>query len=298
MIITLENSHRIIKEVLQNRFNERKSAPLNLNCRDFDGSNYEMTFNKESGLFTLSVQLRPEIRPVLKEYGMSKILEETYGAYYCATPKDGFDVTLQFSNVNETEQKQILESFPLVKRYIMMAPVVAAFDKFEQGQRIPKPICIPYRENESMYLCFEKDSLVVTFSLRFKDKDDITLAEVFMQEFADAKMGGAPSVSYTRSKKPLELKDVNEREDDSTGFVSMVLFKRHVEKAKRIDSIDALLNFRAYFHYHLKCSKAYMHMRMRTRVAALLDVLNQAKFEKATAVKAKKTASGRFFQRN
>lgn len=302
MMITLENHHRIITEVLQSRFFGDKKSHLSVICRDFDGSNYELFIAPETkNIMTISVQLRPELLTVLKTHGMAQILKDTYGAIYQDSPKQGYDVTLQLDldALNDTQKKEYLTSIPLIKRYIMMAPVVAAFDKFEAGQKIATPIKIPYRENESMYLCFEKDSLVVTFSLRFRDKDDITLAEVFMQEFADAKLGGAPSVSFTRSKKPLELRDVKgEVEDESTGFVSMVLFKRHVEKAKRLDSIDALINFRAYFHYHLKCSKAYMHIRMRTRVAALLEVLNQAKFEKVTAIKAKKTASGRFFQRN
>lgn len=46
----------------------------------------------------------------------------------------------------------------------------------------------------------------------------------------------------------------------------------------------------------VKCSKAYMHSRMRSRVAEFLKVLNRAKPEHAD--KERKTASGRTFRRS
>lgn len=49
--------------------------------------------------------------------------------------------------------------------------------------------------------------------------------------------------------------------------------------------------FRDYLHYHIKCSKAYMHSRMRTRVAEFLKVLNRAKPDVAAGEGARKTAS-------
>ncbi len=36
---------------------------------------------------------------------------------------------------------------------------------------------------------------------------------------------------------------------------------------------------RNYLHYHLKCSKAYMHQRMREKTNEFLKVLNRAKPE-------------------
>ena len=45
-------------------------------------------------------------------------------------------------------------------------------------------------------------------------------------------------------------------------------------------TISNIQLFRDYLHYHIKCSKAYLHSRMRARVAAFLRVLNRAKQEK------------------
>jgi hypothetical protein len=44
-------------------------------------------------------------------------------------------------------------------------------------------------------------------------------------------------------------------------------------------TISQIQLFRDYLHYHIKCSKAYMHSRMRARVAEFLKVLNRAKME-------------------
>ena len=62
-------------------------------------------------------------------------------------------------------------------------------------------------------------------------------------------------------------------------------------------SISSIQTFRNYLHFHLKCSKAYMHSRMRKRVESLLQVLNRARpppFEP----KAKKTIAGKTFTRS
>jgi len=60
--------------------------------------------------------------------------------------------------------------------------------------------------------------------------------------------------------------------------------------------MDKLLQLRNYLHYHLKCSKAYMHFRMRDRVTLLLQNLEAAK-DKTGKKKEMKTASGRRFEK-
>ncbi len=77
-----------------------------------------------------------------------------------------------------------------------------------------------------------------------------------------------------------------------------VLFNRHFGTPDtREECISKIQLFRDYFHYHIKCSKAYMHSRMRTRVDSFLKVLNRAKPEKPDDQREKKTAKGRTFKR-
>jgi hypothetical protein len=59
-----------------------------------------------------------------------------------------------------------------------------------------------------------------------------------------------------------------------------VLFPRHFSTPTVAShSITQIQLFRDYLHYHIKCSKAYMHSRLRLRVAEFLKVLNRAKPE-------------------
>ena len=51
-----------------------------------------------------------------------------------------------------------------------------------------------------------------------------------------------------------------------------MLFPRHYDGAKSDSTIDLIHTFRDYLHYHIKCSKAYLHQRMRASTAELLKV--------------------------
>ncbi len=66
------------------------------------------------------------------------------------------------------------------------------------------------------------------------------------------------------------------------GYVTFVLFPRHYNKDSVASAtISHIQLFRDYLHYHIKCSKAYMHSRMRHRVAEFQKVLNRARPEVA-----------------
>lgn len=65
--------------------------------------------------------------------------------------------------------------------------------------------------------------------------------------------------------------------DCCTRTVHVVLFPRHTSPAATTNSINMLHTFRDYLHYHIKCSKAYMHLRMSNKSADFLKVLERAK---------------------
>lgn len=62
-----------------------------------------------------------------------------------------------------------------------------------------------------------------------------------------------------------------------------VLYPRHVAPGpNRERTINLIHTLRNYLHYHIKCSKAYLHMRMRAKTVEFLKVLNRAHRDTAT----------------
>lgn len=108
------------------------------------------------------------------------------------------------------------------------------------------------------------------------------------KEFVDARrlpsIQNAPQVLYSPRDPPLEIRHLpGLRKTEDIGYVTFVLFPRHFSNAiVASGTISHIQLFRDYLHYHIKCSKAYMHSRMRHRVTEFQKVLNRAKTEVAT----------------
>jgi actin related protein 2/3 complex subunit 2 len=60
---------------------------------------------------------------------------------------------------------------------------------------------------------------------------------------------------------------------------------------KRADVANLVPIFRNYIHYHIKCAKAFLHLKMRARTADLLTKLAAATPEPKQKVR--RTASGK-----
>ncbi|KAI2526904.1 ARPC2 isoform 3, partial [Pan troglodytes] len=87
----------------------------------------------------------------------------------------------------------------------------------------------------------------------------------------------APQVLFSHREPPLELKDTDAAVGDNIGYITFVLFPRHTNASARDNTINLIHTFRDYLHYHIKCSKAYIHTRMRAKTSDFLKVLNRAR---------------------
>ena len=162
---------------------------------------------------------------------------------------------------------------------------------------------VPHRNEQEFYLKPQAEQIAVVFPMHFADAKDAVIAQTFLAMFNEAKrqpaLSTAPTCSYSKpGAPPLELQEGASAKSLAAngGFVSFVLFKRHVEGAKLETAVWNMLSFYAFISFHIKCSKAYWHSRMRVRTDSLLQVLNRAKQEPFVK-KEKKTASGRTFVR-
>ena len=213
------------------------------------------------------------------------------------SPDEGYSLALQFDCDALQNPKEFLEKISDLKKLVFSGPMDLVFQKLQDGtSRDAAVVTIEYRQNEYLFLCASDSKVVVIFLVDFQDTTDKAIAKVFLQEFVESQRSirSAPPVSYSKDP-PGELTGLTFRyNSDSAGFISFALEKRHVEGSKKMSAIDLLSGFRTYLLYHIKCTKTYLHMRMRQKGANWMQVLNRAIPEVETE---KKTIAGKTFIR-
>ena len=212
-------------------------------------------------------------------------------------PDDGYNLALRFDCDSIADPTRFLDEISHLKRHIFGGPLDNALSALQAKNSANVPLMsIEYRKNEMFFICPAPAKVVVIFLVDFADPTDKAIARVFLQEFAEAQrsMRSAPPVMYSK-EPPLELAGIRfNYSPECVGFLSFALENRHVEGERKETVITMLTSFRNYLHYHIKCSKTYLHMRMRKRGDGWMQVLNRAMPEVETE---KKTMSGKSFNR-
>ena len=282
---------------------------------DFDGVKYHIwTPNskvKNELLLSMSVACWQE----LESYGALQYLQQIYGQQLQKNVEPGYDISININlsdfPTDEENRQNVIHTFSLLKRNAMAAPFLLAFETQKQLDGTPIPtdgspipqgelLQVHYRDQEAIYIQAGIDRVTVIFSTVFQEETDRVFGRVFLQEFVDARklpsIQSAPQVLYSTREPPLEIRHLpNLIRSDDVGYVTFVLFPRHfANEHTAASTISRIQLFRNYLHYHIKCSKAYMHSRMRLRVAEFLKILNRAKLDRSEGER--KTITGRTFR--
>lgn len=138
-------------------------------------------------------------------------------------------------------------------------------------------------KNEAVYLRAHQNCVRVIYQIQFSCREEEIFGKIFAQEFNEAKRKLAglpvPPVTWT-DQDPTELPGgmlVRATKGRDVHFFKFSIERQHVVTgAGREKALDQLLMFRNYLDYHIKCSKAYMHSRMRFKTAYFLQILNRA----------------------
>ncbi|CAX44833.1 actin polymerizing complex subunit, putative [Candida dubliniensis CD36] len=305
---------------------------------DFDFTTFHLsTLPGEKHLLLISISLR--CWPDLIKHDVVKYLNDKYQPFNEVLTilstndiEQGYDYSLVLDTTTATAQNdefklELIKELSNLKRNSMAAPFEQAFNRYDElskkyanantySEEIQQELfnesvsIIKYRGiDECIYLKPSFDRVTVIFSTVFQDETDKIFGKVFLQEFVDARKRSvqtAPQVLYSHIEPPLDIQNVvnsgngnGNNKKDNYGYVTFVLFPRHLVLNKRENCISHIELFRSYFHYHIKCSKAYMHSRMRFRVKEYLKILNRAKPEnlddEGNIIENRKTASGRRF---
>ncbi|KAL9126155.1 MAG: hypothetical protein Q9217_004751 [Psora testacea] len=315
-MLLLDYQNVLIHSLLTERFSGAPPVSIDQVVSDFDNVTFHVSTpeGKSKILISISVKCYRE----LLQYGAHEVLEREYGPYI-VPPEAGYDfsVLVDLDNLppDQEAREDLIRRVSLLKRNAMAAPFERAFDDFARRQEeaakftresAPEGVreggevmAVHYRDEEAIYIKASHDRVTVIFSTIFREETDRIFGKVFLQEFVDARrraIQNAPQVLF-RNEPPLELQGVRGLADGSSGevgYVTFVLFPRHLTPQRRQETISHIQTFRDYFHYHIKASKAYIHSRMRRRTADFLQVLNRARPENEE--KERKTASGRTFR--
>jgi len=315
-MLLLDYQNVLIQSLLTERLSGLPPVSIDQVVSDFDGVTFHISTPETKSKIVVSISVK--CFRELVQYGAQSVLEREYGSHIIA-PEAGYDFSVQIDlddlPADVDARKDLVDRVSLMKRNAMAAPFERAFDEFEKLQEeaakytsesAPQGIkeggevmAVHYREEEAIYVKASHDRVTVIFSTVFREETDRIFGKVFLQEFVDARrraIQNAPQVLF-RSDPPLELQGVQGIKDTGKGeigYITFVLFPRHLKPQRRAENISHIQTFRDYFHYHIKASKAYIHSRMRRRTADFLQVLNRARPENEE--KERKTASGRTFR--
>uniref|UniRef100_A0AAQ5XBA0 Arp2/3 complex 34 kDa subunit n=1 Tax=Amphiprion ocellaris TaxID=80972 RepID=A0AAQ5XBA0_AMPOC len=273
-MILLEINNRIIEETLTLKFdgasNGTKPEAVDVTFADFDGVLYHIS-NPNGDKTKVMVSISLKFYKELQEHGADEVKR---------TEREGYNVSLLYDlDALPANKDEVVHQAGMLKRNCF-ASVFEKYFKFqEEGKEGEKRAVVHYRDDESMYVEAKKDRVTVVFSTVFKDDDDVIIGKVFMQEFKEGRRAShtAPQVLFSHREPPLELKDTDAAVGDNIGYITFVLFPRHTNANARDNTINLIHTFRDYLHYHIKCSKAYIHTRMRAKTSDFLKVLNRAR---------------------
>lgn len=309
-MLVLETGSNIVKDILSRRFKklDKGSKPdlIVATFCDYDGIHYNISNtgnpvdrNKVmvgidlSGFKVILERKDIKVNEYLSKYSYAPFQQESGDG-----AEHDINILLDFESdalKNLSNPEQLINEIADVKYHVFAAYLMPCFKQvFEENPKPPTPQLIKIRADEAIYVRPLVDQVEITYRTKFDDDDDFEIGKVFIQEFSESRVAG-PGVRAFVGKPPNEVADIFSSYDNNRAAYVVVSLRQQVitGETKQLNAIKLCLSFRNYLHYHLKCSKAYIHSRMRAQSTQFIKVLNRAlPTEEKTE---KKTITGRSF---
>lgn len=289
-MIILEVESAILRNLLERYLDPNEKLSGDYWFCDFDGVRFHVQLASKKSQ-EVTVEMMIGCAEQLNEYGADEMFEELYGAYKTEPTSDAkLNVTythaikFDLRAMAPEEQKKMITLAARLKANMLGAPFIWVAKQVQEKSNF-SPFEIPYRAatGESFYITPTDSGAACTFSIRFSDPGDKVIGSVFFQELAAARqrVASAPIVTHSNEiPSDLEALAVDIKGDKSLyAYVTISMQAAQLSERKRQDTSYYLPMFRDYLHYHIKCAKAFMHQKMRSRTAAMLRVLDAAKPE-------------------
>ncbi|EXB56440.1 Actin-related protein 2/3 complex subunit 2 [Morus notabilis] len=247
-----------------------KGVELDYHWVEFDDVRYHMQVTMKNPYHVLLSVSLPTPPPETAFYGglpfgAIEAIKSAYTGFVqiLDPPRDGFNLTLKLNLAklppHEEYKHAILVKIASVREVVLGAPLRAILKTLGSrtvASNIDRLVALLHRPKESFFLVPQAEKTTVVFPMRFKDSIDIVLATSFLQEFVEARrtagLNNAPLCLWSPTP-PLELKGAPaEALSANAGFVTIVIFPRHVEGRKLERTVWSLSTFHAYVSYHVK----------------------------------------------
>ncbi|KAL2651725.1 hypothetical protein R1flu_019853 [Riccia fluitans] len=303
-MILLPGASRVLQQVLLSRLRStEKPTEVDFHLTEFDDVRYHIKASaKEPKQVLLSICLPPPPPSTVLvaglPFGAIEAVKGTFGAVSQVVdpPENDYHLTLNVDiwsfPTDEALADQLITKLASLRSVVLGAPLREILKHLATKTVAPDAdslIALMHRPKEAYFIVPQAEKVTVVFPMRFKDNNDVILGTSFLQEFMEARrspgLSTAPPCVWS-PKAPAEIMKDKKEEEPNAGWVSF---------GEKLDKLVWILStFYAYVSYHIKCSKGFMHTRMRRRVETLIQVLNRAKPE---VEKERKSMSGRSFKR-
>lgn len=302
-MILLAQGNRILEETVRDQIffdpNEKRVTMLDVKLCDFDevGYNVKMEGTKDT-VAPMKVLVHCPAYAQTKEFSDVQ-LKKVFGEYVldCSDlPEDaGVEIPLDKLPEDDKDKEALVKNLAMIKYHVLSGPYLKFFDDLNNGINTKENYKFDLRCDTTVFFCPRDDRVTIVYCIDFKEYVDKCLAKVFMQELCDARkrVRTAPPFSWTNFP-PTEI-GVS-KNPGILGYASIAIMGSHIKGKKAGETAAALINFRTFLQYHIKCAKSFFHSRMRKRCSDLLKILNRAKVK--FGEKAKKTKTGKTFKRN
>jgi len=247
---------------------------------EFDGTRFKITSVAKETPFIINLSVGVPYFKDLEKFDCLGHLGKVYGKGLLKEPEMNFDFTIQtdLSEVDEKSWDEQLTKLASVKRNAFASVCEKMFND-SLGEKETDSIEINITKKDKLYLTAKKDRVLFCYALDIKS--DRIITDLFLNEMVDIRkkpdMSMCPAVTYSKNAPPY-LKDFDAGEGP---FFIFTLFHRHFKGDKMDKAIDLMCEFRTYLSYHIKCSKAHIHCRMRTKTEGWKKVMARANIEQS-----------------
>lgn len=292
-MLFLEIYNRAVEDILLMKFESTlqslKHEKFDHTVADFDGAVYRLhTVPNDRSKIVVSIYLH--FFQALQTFEAIEFLQREYGPHLCAEAEQGFTVSLVYDLNQLTGDSQYFSNLArqasLLKRNCFAAIFQRFIDFHSLGDEAigSKRTVLHYRPDETLYIQAQGDRVTVIFSTVFKDPDDVIIGKVFLQELTEVRrrIDRAPQVLYSQGTPPTELQGTSAAVGGNVAYITFVLFPRHLTPEATPRTTNLIHMLRNYLHYHIKCSKGYIHRRMRAKTHEFIKILNRAHPQYAT----------------